>query len=128
MAEKSTFGIDAKIVEKLDFDLAIKRISFDIKSDFILAPHLSCVYLDSSAELINDVRSLVLSGHFAPQLPMLIDVPKRQRIKPFGIKRLTPNLVRSGGILFPRDRVLMQVLADRAQPIIETKLDRTVCF
>lgn len=128
MAEKSVFGIDKVALEKLDFELAIKRIKSDVRSDFILAPHLSCIYKDCKDELIADVKKLALSGNFSPSLPITIDVPKKQRIRGMGVKRLPPNYVRPGGILYPRDRLLLQAMADVAQPIIEAKLNRSICF
>lgn len=128
MAEKSVFGIDKVALGKLDFELAIKRITSDVRSDFILAPHLSCIYVDSKDELIGQVTKAALSGEFSPGLPITIDVPKKQRIKPLGVKRLPPNFVRPGGILYPKERLLMQALADVAQPIIEAKLNREICF
>ena len=128
MAEKSVFGIDKVALEKLDFELAIKRIKSDVRSDFILAPHLSCIYKDCKDDLIADVKKLALSGVFGPSLPITIDVPKKQRIRGVGIKRLPPNYVRPGGILYPRDRLLLQAMADVAQPIIEEKLNRSICF
>lgn len=128
MAEKSTFGIDKSFLDKIDFDLAIERIVSDLKSDFIIAPHLSCIYADAKEELIKEVKSLLQSGTFSPQLPISIDVPKKQRIIARGVKRLPPNFVRPGSILWPRDRLLYQALADISQPIIESKLNREICF
>lgn len=128
MAEKSVFGIDAKALEKLDFSLATERVIQDIKSDFILAPHFSCVFTDCANELTSYVKSLALAGKFAPGLPFTIDVPKKQRIRQIGIKRSAPNFVRPGGILYPQDRLLLQALADAAQPVIESKLNRTICY
>lgn len=128
MAEKSVFGIDKKALDNLDFELAVRRITSDVRSDFILAPHLSCVYVDSKDELIAYVKKLAQSGEFSPGLPITVDVPKKQRIKPLGVKRLTPNFVRPGGILYPKDRLLLQALADATQPLIEAKLDRNICF
>lgn len=128
MAEKSVFGIDKGALEKLDFELAINRIRSDLRSDFILAPHFSCIYADCKDLLIQDVKKLALSGDFSPSLPVTIDVPKKQRIKPVGVKRQPPNFVRPGGILYPRDRLLLQAVADVAQPVIESKLNRAVCF
>ena len=46
MAEKSTFGIDPKTIESMDFELAVQRVRSDVRSDFILAPHISCIYAD----------------------------------------------------------------------------------
>lgn len=128
MAEKSVFGIDKAALDKLDFELAIKRIKSDVRSDFILAPHFSCVYADCKDELVEDVKKLAQSGNFSPSLPVTIDVPKKQRIKAVGVKRLPPNFVRPGGILYPRDRLLLQAISDVAQPVIESKLNRSICF
>lgn len=128
MAEKSVFGIDNKALKSLNFELAVRRITSDVRSDFILAPHLSCIYVDAKDELIAYVIKLAQSGEFSQGLPITLDVPKKQRIKPLGVKRLTPNFVRPGGILYPKDRLLLQAIADVAQPIIEGKLDRKICF
>ena len=128
MAEKSKFGIAPAALEKLDFELAIKRILNDVRTDFIIAPHLSCVYVHCKDELIQEVKRLAKSGEFSPSLPITIDVPKKQRIKQVGVKRQPPNFVRPGGILYPRDRLLLQALANIAQPIIESKLNRKICF
>jgi hypothetical protein len=128
MAEKSVFGVDKVALDKLNFELAISRITSDVRSDFILAPHLSCIYADCKDELIQDVRSIALSGNFSPSLPITIDVPKKQRLRAIGVKRQPPNFVRPGGILYPRDRLLLQAIADVAQPIIESKLNRNICF
>jgi hypothetical protein len=128
MAEKSTFGLDSKFAATINWDLAISRIISDIRSDFILAPHLSCVFSDSADILVADVKAALSSGKFSPQLPITIDIPKKQRIRVNGLKRQAPNFVRSGGILFPNDRLVYQVIADIAQPIIEKKLNRTICF
>ena len=84
--------------------------------------------VDCATDLIADVIKLASSGHFSPSLPITIDVPKKQRIRPSGVKRLPPNFVRPGGILLPRDRLLMQAIADVAQPITEQKLNRKICF
>ena len=60
MAEKSTFGLDAKLAATVDWNLAVARISSDVRSDFILAPHLSCVYADSEQLLIDEVSGTAL--------------------------------------------------------------------
>ena len=128
MAEKSTFGLDAAFAKSIDWDLAVARIKSDVRSDFILAPHLSCVYQDASSELVGDVQGLLAAGKFSPQLPITMDIPKKQRIRLFGLKRQAPNFVRTGGILFPTERLVYQAIADVAQPIMEKKLNRAICF
>ena len=57
MAEKSTFGIDGSFLKSIDFELAGKRIISDLRSDFILAPHISCIYYDSFDLLKEEARS-----------------------------------------------------------------------
>jgi len=123
------FGVDATFAKTIDWTLAISRVMSDIRSDFILAPHLSCVFADSPDMLVDEVKGLLSAGKFTPQLPITIDIPKKQRInKASGIKRQSPNFVRTGGILMPPDRLVYQVLADVAQPLIEKKLNRKICF
>lgn len=128
MAEKSTFGIDAIALNKLDFKSAINRIQTDLKTDFIVAPHLSCVFSDCTDDLIAEVTGLLKSGNFSPSLPFVIDVPKKQRVRHIGLKRKFANYSRPGGILHPHDRLVLQCLADIAQEVVEPKLDRGICF
>lgn len=128
MAEKSTFGIDATALDKLNFKGAIERIQNDLKTDFIIAPHLSCVFADCSTELISEVTSLLRAGTYSPNLPYVIDVPKKQRITHIGLRRQFANYSRPGGILHPYDRLVLQCLADVAQEVIEPKINRNICY
>jgi hypothetical protein len=128
VAEKSIFGIDRQAADRLDFGLANARVLHDLKTDFILAPHFSCIFADCAEDLRRYVRSLTDDGKFVPSLPLTIDVPKKQRMRAIGSRRALPNFVRPGGILYPHDRLLLQALADQAQTIIERKLDRRICF
>jgi hypothetical protein len=128
MAEKSVFGVEAKTLSQLGFDGAIERIQNDLKTDFIIAPHLSCVYTDCQQELVGEVTGALRSGSFTPNLPIVIDVPKKQRVRAKGPRRQFANYSRPGGILHPSDRLVLQTLADVAQDIIERHLDRSICF
>ena len=38
------FGMDAGSLANIDFDLSIKRILNDAKTDFVYAPHLNLIY------------------------------------------------------------------------------------
>lgn len=126
MAKKSTIGIDSAYLKKLDFGLATKRISQDSKSDFIYAPHLSFIYARAGAELGQKLSSDLQSGKFAPGLPISIEVPKSARMKMSG--KRGPSFSRPGSILLPKDRLLYQVLADAAAPIIDGKTDKERSF
>jgi hypothetical protein len=126
MAKKNTIGIDPSYVKKLDFSLAIKRISQDSKSDFIYAPHLSFIYTRAATELATRLASDLQSGTFAPGLPISIEVPKSARMKMSG--KRGPSFSRPGSILLPKDRLLYQLLADAAAPIIDGKTDKERSF
>ena len=45
------FGLDHEWLSKIDWDLALKRIAQDLRSDFIYAPHLAFIYAKAGSEL-----------------------------------------------------------------------------
>jgi hypothetical protein len=58
MAEvKVPFGLDGVAMSKIDWKLALARVSQDLRSDFIYAPHISFIYAKAGVELINEVKS-----------------------------------------------------------------------
>jgi hypothetical protein len=123
------FGIDPAEVAKLNWKLAIQRILTDIRSDFIYAPHLSNVYRHASDDLIEEVKAELRSGQYGPGTPITLDVPKSSRMKV--VPRLGsrgPTFSRPGSILLPKDRLVYQVLADQAAPIIKKHTDNTRSF
>lgn len=122
------FGIDPATVSQLNWQLAIKRILVDIRSDFIYAPHLSNVYRHASAELIEEVKSELKSGQFGPSSPVTLDVPKSSRMKVVPRGGRGPTFSRPGSILLPKDRLVYQLLADKAAPLIKRNTDRTRSF
>jgi hypothetical protein len=118
------FGMDGTMVSKIDWHLALKRISHDLRTDFIYAPHLGFIYSKAGDELIAKVKSDLKSGQYSSGLPLTIEVPKSFRIRvAVRSKRLGPSFSRPGSILLPHDRLLYQALADRAAPIVAAKTD-----
>jgi Reverse transcriptase (RNA-dependent DNA polymerase) len=101
-----------------------------LRSDFIWAPHIRFLYASVGDSLINLVRSELESGTFHPGIPLTIEVPKSFRIKVTGTqsKRLGPSFSRPGSVLPPKDRLLYQVIADEAAPIVEDKTDKNRSF
>jgi hypothetical protein len=123
------FGMDAPMVDKIDWNLALKRISHDLRSDFIYAPHLGFIYSKAGEELITQVKTELKSGQYSPGVPLTIEVPKSFRIRvAVPLKRLGPSFSRPGSILLPHDRLLYQALADQAAPIVAVKTDSTRSF
>jgi hypothetical protein len=118
------FGLDATMLEQIDWNLALKRIVHDVRSDFIYAPHLDFIYGKAGDELIVLLKSELRSGAFSPGVPLTIEVPKSFRIRvAVQSKRLGPAFSRPGSILLPRDRLLYQALADQAAPIVNARTD-----
>jgi retron-type reverse transcriptase len=118
------FGIDQVILKTIDWELASRRVLVDVRSDFIYAPHLSNVFRHASAELMDEVKSELSSGRFAPAPPITIEVPKSSRMQVVPRGSRGPTFSRPGGILLPKDRLLYQALADQAAPLIEKNTDR----
>ena len=126
--EKTTIGFAQDLLAGIDWELARSRVMHDTKSDFILAPHLSAVFSHAFEDLKNLVEGDLRSGRYAPAIPITIDVPKTSRSAVHGSNHFGPNFTRPGSILFPKDRLLYQVIADRAAPIVERNQDRTRSF
>jgi hypothetical protein len=123
------FGLDSAAIQKIDWELALKRVVHDLRSDFIYAPHLAFIFKMAGDELIALLKSELKSGTFSPGLPITIEVPKSYRIRvAVQSKRLGPNYSRPGSILLPRDRIFYQALADEAAPIIKRRTDASRSF
>lgn len=116
------FGLDTELIKSLDWGLAHKRVIHDLRSDFVYAPHLGFLYHNAGDEIVTSLRSELKSGKFNPGLPITIEVPKSYRMRiAVPSKRLGPSFSRPGSILLPYDRILYQVLADEAAPLIGSK-------
>jgi Reverse transcriptase (RNA-dependent DNA polymerase) len=123
------FGLEATSLAQIDWDLALKRVIHDVRSDFIYAPHLNFLYSRAGDKLIEALKSELKAGNYSPGVPLTIEVPKSFRISvATQIKRLGPNFSRPGSILMPRDRLFYQALADAAVPIIEAKTNSKRSF
>jgi hypothetical protein len=123
------FGMDGTILSKIDWNLALKRISHDLRTDFIYAPHLGFIYNKAGDELIAHVSSDLKSGQYTPGLPLTIEVPKSFRIRiAVPSKRVGPSFSRPGSILLPYDRLLYQALADQAAPLVKSKTNPARSF
>jgi hypothetical protein len=125
-----SFGLDASLVAKLEWKRALAHVIHDLRSDFIWAPHILFIYKHLGDDLIGTVQSELKSGLFHPGIPLTIEVPKSFRIKVGGThsQRLGPSFTRPGSVLPPKDRLLYQVIADEAAPIVEEKTDKTRSF
>src|SRR3984893_14208953 len=96
------FGRDGGLLSKIDGELALKRISHDLRTDFIYAPHLGFIYNRAGDDLILKVKSDLKSGQYSSGLPLTIEVPKSFRIRVAASStRLGPSFYRPGSILLP---------------------------
>ncbi len=75
------------------------------------------------------MKSELKGGQYKPDLPLTIEVPKSNRMRvSVQPQRPGPAYSRPGSILLPKDRLLYQLLADKAAPIIQAKTDQTRSF
>lgn len=109
-------GLDRSLIDDWDWETSLARILTDVRTDFILAPHLSAVYAHMGAELADEATTLLASGTYEPSLPITIEVPKRS------------GLTRPGSILVPLDRLVYQGLIDMVARPAESALDRDRVF
>ncbi len=124
----SAFGLDPAAVKLIDWDLAVRRVLNDSKSDFIYAPHLRFIYSRARESVIDYIKRELRAGTFSIGTPLTIDVPKANRVRISHSQRLGPNFTRPGSILLPQDRVLYQALGDQASSVVDRNLDRTRSF
>ncbi len=109
-------GLDRTIKNQINFDKAINRISADLRTDFMFAPHLDSIYKYASDELVGLSQKKLSDGAFQFSLPVILSVPKPSKLS------------RPGSIQEPLDRLTYQVLADLIAPAIESSIDRTHVF
>ena len=123
------FGLDTALVATIDWDLSLKRVSHDVRSDFVYAPHLNFIYSRAGNEVIHTLKSQLKAGSYSPGMPLTIEVPKSFRIHVITPNpRLGPNFSRPGSILLPVDRLFYQALADEAAQVIDKKTDASRSF
>jgi hypothetical protein len=85
------FGLDRATQDKIDWNLALKRVTHDLRSDFIYAPHLSYIYNRAGEHLIDQLKQDLSRGAFSPGVPLTIEVPKSFRVRVAAqLKRLAP--------------------------------------
>lgn len=117
-------GLEKSLVKSIDWSLALRRVRHDLRSDFIYAPHFGLIFQRAGDALIDELTSSLSSGQCSPGLPLTMEVPKSFRIRvATQLRRLGPNYSRPGSILFPRDRLLYQALADQAVEVVRAKTD-----
>jgi hypothetical protein len=74
------FGLDTNSLAKIDWNLALKRVMHDVRSDFIYAPHLNFLYSRAGDKLIETLKAELKAGKYSPSVPLTIEVPKSFRI------------------------------------------------
>lgn len=122
-------GLSPGLIDQVDWDLAVRRVVNDLRTDFIWSPHLLYLLRNCSDELISSLCGKLRAGTFYPGVPLTIEVPKSFRIEVGRtIKRRGPNFSRPGSVLPIEDRVLYQAIADTAAPILEAATDRDRSF
>ncbi len=109
-------GLDSKIINELDHELSIKRITNDIQSDFIYAPHFNAIFSLAGNDLWEKLSSKLKSGNYDPLLPITMEVPKAS------------GFSRPGSILWPLERLAYQITVDSIAPTAEKALNREQVF
>ena len=106
-------GLDRAVIARANPELVFSRILADSQTDLIVAPHYDHLYGTGAHLLWAKAASILASGTYEPDLPLLLSVPK-----PRGFNR-------PGGIVHPMDRIVYQLLGNEAAPAIEKALDRS---
>ncbi len=109
-------GLDKRIVARLDFARALRRILVDTETDLIVAPHYEHLYNAAGHELAKHAASLLRDGKYETDLPFSISVPKAR------------GFTRAGSSLHPIDRIVYQLIADELAVPIESEIDRQRVF
>jgi hypothetical protein len=94
------FGLETSSLNKIDWELALKRVIHDVRTDFIYAPHLRFIYSNAGDLLIKNLTAELKGGTYVPGMPLTIEVPKSFPISvATQVKRLGPNFSRPGSNL-----------------------------
>ena len=109
-------GLDKTIIDSIDFAIVGKHIKSDVKSDFIIAPHLNVAYLSVFEETCTRLTHKLSAGTYKPELPITLSVPKGR------------GFTRPGSILLPYERIVYQLLIDTVIDVLETQLNRERSF
>lgn len=109
-------GLDNTIVNSIDFSIIGEHIKSDIKSDFIIAPHLNISYVSGYNETCSRLVDKLSSGTYSPELPVTLSVPKGR------------GFTRPGSILLPNERIVYQLLIDSTIDRLEEQLNRERSF
>ncbi len=129
---EGSFGLDDQVVGKIDWSLALSRVLADVRTDFIWAPHIRAIYRRAGDALVEQVKSELKSGRFAPGMPLTIEVPKSFRMwvgtTPGQGSNTGPSFTRPGSILLPKDRLLYQAIADQCAPLVDEKTNKKRSF
>lgn len=108
--------LEVDVLNLINSKQTLGRVNNDIQTDFILAPHYSGIYAHAGDELYALVKEFLSSGSYEPELPIIIEVPKRN------------GLTRPGAILGPVDRFVFQAIIDLIAKAAESQLDRSQVF
>lgn len=109
-------GLDHKVIQELNPELALQRIKNDLQSDFIYAPHLNVIFSLAGPDLWERLTSKLKSGNYEPALPIALEVPK------------ISGFSRPGSILWPFERLIYQASVDKIAPVAESTLNREQVF
>lgn len=100
------------VFKHFDLDLALKRIRYDTRTDFLYIPQFTMIY-EKAGDKLFELSKRTISRPYSPLSPIILDVVKES------------GLTRPGGALWPVDRLIYQALADVITPKIEEMIDRT---
>jgi hypothetical protein len=65
-------GLDKSVVASINPEISLARITRDVQSDLILAPHYNAIFLKAGSELWERTSELLRSGKFQPELALTI--------------------------------------------------------
>lgn len=122
-------GLSADTIAGINWELAVRRVRQDMKTDFIWAPQMRYLLTHCSDEIVGELCSDLGAGRFYPGVPLTVEVPKSFRmVVAANIRRLGPPFSRPGSILPLKDRILYQAIADQFSNSIEAETDRSRSF
>jgi len=88
-------GLDSAFVNTIDWPLALKRISQDVRTDFIHAPHVSVIYRQAGDSLVEQVTRELNGGTYRSGEPVTFEVPKTYRMAVADGRKRGPQLLAS---------------------------------
>lgn len=106
----------------------VANVRQDQATDFFILPQLDAIYHYCGDKLKKLVATKLASSTYGPKPPIDMEIPKSARVSAHTTAVIGPNYFRPGSTLLPEDRLVYHFIAQEAEGVIESAIDRNKVF